>query len=102
MATLHARKGDPQALKVYGAAHLSNAKISFSCVTSVDELVGKGINPFGSSKVLLVTPSVQLSEPFAAAAYLGTFATGISDQGDDYSKMLYTFESNSICILSLA
>jgi hypothetical protein len=73
MATLYARKGDPQALKVYAAAQLSGASISFSSVASIANVVSKGSNPFGTNSILLVTPSVQLSEPSAAAAYLGAF-----------------------------
>ncbi|GLC48701.1 hypothetical protein PLESTB_000127300 [Pleodorina starrii] len=70
MATLYARKGDPQALKVYAAAQLSNAELSFSSVASISDVVSKGSSPFGTNSILLVTPSVQLSEPSAAAAFL--------------------------------
>ncbi|GIL79322.1 hypothetical protein Vretifemale_8708, partial [Volvox reticuliferus] len=70
MATLYGRKGDPQALKICAAAHLSNTSISFVSVASIDDVINKGSNPFGNNLILLVTPSVQLSEPSAAAAYL--------------------------------
>ncbi|KAG2489494.1 hypothetical protein HYH03_011947 [Edaphochlamys debaryana] len=70
MATLHGRAGDVQALKVCAAAHLSGASVSFAAASSINDVVSKGSNPFGTNTVLLVAPSVQLSEPSAAAAFL--------------------------------
>ncbi|KXZ47587.1 hypothetical protein GPECTOR_34g746 [Gonium pectorale] len=69
MATLHARPGDAQALKLCAAANLANFNVSFAA-SSLSDVRSKGSNPFGTNTVLLVTPAVQLSEPSAAAAYL--------------------------------
>ncbi|GFR44727.1 hypothetical protein Agub_g6053, partial [Astrephomene gubernaculifera] len=70
MATIHARTGDVQALKVCAAAQLFKADVTFSAVQSVKDVASKGSNPFGTNTILLVAPAVQLSEPCAAAAYL--------------------------------
>lgn len=70
MATLHARKGDVQALKAIAAAGLASAQVTFAAAT-LDDIRAKGNNPFGNNTIWLATGSVQLSEPNAAAAYLG-------------------------------
>lgn len=76
MATLHARKGDVQALKAIAAAGLASAQVTFAAAT-LDDIRAKGNNPFGNNTIWLATGSVQLSEPNAAAAYLAGGRTSL-------------------------
>lgn len=88
MAALHARKGDVQALKVDAAAHLYGKKLNFTAAASVNDVISKGSNPFATNTILFSSGELQLSEPSAAATFLGELHTSKAHFGKQGARMI--------------
>lgn len=73
MASLVGRAGDSQAIKVLAAAKAYGAEVSFSAVTDLQAVRGKGASPFSTNTVTFTCAGgEQLTEPNAVCRYIAS------------------------------